>query len=343
MSLDQQLQNIWYGKSGFAWLLAPLSWLFGSIAAIRRGLFRYGVLPSVKLQQPVIVVGNLTVGGTGKTPLVIWLANRLSDRGQRVAVITRGYGGKSASWPQMVQGASDPALVGDESVLIAQQTRARVIAGPDRVVSAQQAIAQGAEIVISDDGLQHYRLQRDGELIVVDASRMFGNGRLLPAGPLREPVSRLQQADLLLLNQRSASEVVALPEMRIPMVSYRLDLTQLRALSSGAILPLADFYGKSVHVVTAIGHPQAFVAALEQAGMQVDARLLRDHAILTQADLEFGDDWPVLMTGKDAVKCRRFAAAHHWVVEAQVAMSDAAAAQVMQCVDDILKRAQAQH
>jgi tetraacyldisaccharide 4'-kinase len=331
--MDLRLQQLWYGESRLRWLLAPLSWLFGAIVVIRRSLFRSGALRSVRVSKPVIVVGNLTVGGTGKTPLVIWLANTLSAQGCNVAVITRGYGGKAGSWPQTVVTHSDPALVGDEAVLIAQQTQAIVIAGPDRVASAQQAIAAGAAVIISDDGLQHYRLQRDCELVVVDASRGFGNGWLLPAGPLREPVARLQQADLVLVNQRTEAQPI---QLAVPTVTYRIELTTLRALNADVTRPLADFRGQAVQVVTAIGNPQSFITVLQQHGLQVAARVLPDHAALTQADIEFDHDLPVLMTEKDAVKCQRLAGLRHWAVGAQVVLAEPARAQLLQCIQQAL-------
>jgi tetraacyldisaccharide 4'-kinase len=337
MSLDARFQQRWYGGARPALWLLPLSWLFGIIVALRRWLFRCGVLSSIKLNRPVIVVGNLSVGGTGKTPLVIWLANTLAAQGHRVGVVTRGYAGKAKAWPQAVLPASEPAWVGDEAVLIAQQTTALVYAGPDRVAAARQAIATGAAVIISDDGLQHYRLQRDVELVVIDASRWFGNGRLLPAGPLREPRERLTEADLVLVNQRSVSQSALLP---VPNVSYRVGVTQLRSLRSGETRPLASMSGQQVHVVTAIGNPQAFLQALRDAGLRLDARLLPDHAALTVDDIEFGDALPVLMTEKDAVKCRRFAGARHWAVGAAVVLDAADQTQLLQCINACLAKYQ---
>ncbi|MGC3980793.1 MAG: tetraacyldisaccharide 4'-kinase [Steroidobacteraceae bacterium] len=334
-SLDTRLQQLWYGGGRPFWLL-PLSWLFGLIAGLRRWLFRIGVLPSVKLSRPVIVVGNVTVGGTGKTPLVIWLANALQAQGRKVGVITRGYGGKAPHWPQAVQPDSDPVLVGDESVLIAQQTQALVYAGPDRVAAAQQAIVAGAELVISDDGLQHYRLQRDVELAVVDASRLFGNGLLLPAGPLREPPQRLREVDMVLLNQRSAGSKT--PELSVPSISYRVGLGQMRALVSNEIRDLSSLKGLQVHVVTGIGNPQAFIQALLDLGLRVDARVLPDHAQFVRDDIEFDDSLPVLMTEKDAVKCRRFAGAQHWAVAAEVLLDSVDEARLLHCLQQRLAR-----
>jgi tetraacyldisaccharide 4'-kinase len=335
MSLDLRLQQLWYGNSPAARLLLPLSWCFQLLVMLRRWCFANGWLKSYKLSKPVIVVGNLTVGGTGKTPLVIWLANELAALGQPIAVITRGYGGKAGSWPQTVLATSNPALVSDEAVLIAQQTNALVIAGPDRVASAEQAIAAGAEIIISDDGLQHYRLQRDCELMVVDASRGFGNGYLLPAGPLRESVARLKQADMVLLNQRTHVQSV---QLDAPTVSYQLELNQLRSIRSNTLRPVSELKGQRVHVVTAIGNPQGFIGALRQQGIVVQPRILPDHAALSRADIEFADDLPVLMTEKDAVKCTSIASSQHWAVGAQVVLTDLARVQLLQCVRDAMQK-----
>ncbi len=334
MAIDLQLQRLWYGKSRLVWLLLPFSWIFGALVELRRWCFDRGLFKRFSVGIPVIVVGNLTVGGTGKTPLVIWLANFLFAQKRKVAVITRGYGGQSDQWPQRVKPGSDPVQVGDEAVLIAQQTQAIVIAGPDRVANARQAIAEGAELIISDDGLQHYRMQRDLELVVVDNSRMFGNGFLLPAGPLREPVKRLQEADLVLLNQRDDSRSARLD---LPSVTYRIRLGNLRALKSEAIRAVAELNGQTVHVITAIGHPQSFISALEQLGLHVDARILPDHARLSRADIEFNDDLPVLMTEKDAVKCQHIADSRHWAVTTQVQLSTADEAQLIQCVQRALQ------
>ena len=334
MAIDLQLQRLWYGKSRLVWLLLPFSWIFGALVELRRWCFDRGLFKRFSVGIPVIVVGNLTVGGTGKTPLVIWLANSLFAQKRKVAVITRGYGGQSDQWPRRVKPGSDPVQVGDEAVLIAQQTQAIVIAGPDRVANARQAIAEGAELIISDDGLQHYRMRRDLELVVVDNSRMFGNGFLLPAGPLREPVKRLQEADLILLNQRDDSRPARLDP---PSVTYRIRLVNLRALKSEAIRAVAELNGQTVHVITAIGHPQSFISALEQLGLHVDARILPDHARLSRADIEFNDDLPVLMTEKDAVKCQHIADSRHWAVTTQVQLSTVDEAQLIQCVQRALQ------
>jgi tetraacyldisaccharide 4'-kinase len=337
MSLDTRFQQLWYDRPRAAWWLLPFSVLFALLISVRRWMFRAGVLRSIRVSCPVIVVGNLTVGGTGKTPLVIWLANALTAHGYRVGVITRGYGGKSRHWPQRVEASSMPAIVGDESVLIAQQTQALVFAGPDRVAAAQQAIAAGAQLVISDDGLQHYRLQRDLEWVVVDASRLFGNAHLLPAGPLREPVRRLSEVSRVLVNERLGGRHGAPPAaLNRPHITYRVGLTQLRSLKTGEQRELATLRGQQVHVVTGIGNPQAFLQALHEQGVRFDARILPDHASFTVDDIEFGDALLVLITEKDAVKCAAFATSRHWAVGAEVLLEAADQAQLVTEVQQCL-------
>lgn len=330
MSLDTRMQSLWYGNSRVAWLLLPLSGLFAGAMALRRWLYRAGVLKVIRVDRPVVVIGNISVGGTGKTPLVIWLARQLSAQGLKVAVIARGYRGKARQWPQVVNAGSDPELVGDEPVLIAQQTGVAVVAGPDRVADAQRAIELGADIIISDDGLQHYRLFRDCEIVVMDGDRKFGNGFLLPAGPLRELPARLQRADLLLVNQRGASMHASVLKEAL---QYRVTADGMRALTGSECRSLETLRGQQVHIVTGIGNPRSFISALQATGIKVLPRILPDHARFTPQDLQFGDALPVLMTAKDAVKCRQFdAGGNCWVVEAVVKMDDATAAIILNCI-----------
>ncbi len=205
--MDAFLQRVWYERRSqwFSLLLLPLSWLFAVIVALRRAAYRSGLAQSFRVSRPVIVVGNITVGGTGKTPMTIWLAEQLSARGLRVGIVLRGYGGTSTQWPRDVTNADTSAEeVGDEAVLLARRTGALVVAGPDRVAAAKRAIERGAQVVLCDDGLQHYRLARDLEIAVIDERRGLGNGRLLPSGPLREPASRLDSVDLKVLTRRSS-------------------------------------------------------------------------------------------------------------------------------------------
>jgi tetraacyldisaccharide 4'-kinase len=309
--MDSWLQRVWYGRSLWAWLLWPLAIIFALLSVTRRWAFRVGILRSVRVGKPIVVIGNITVGGTGKTPLVIWLAQELSRRGFRPAVITRGYGGNSAQWPIRVTADSDPRSVGDEAVLIAQRGDI-VIAGPDRVADAQAAIALGADVIVSDDGLQHYRLARDAEIAVVDGARVFGNGHYLPAGPLRESIERLDTVTAVVVTDRDGKPRPSSLARWHPLVA-RNRIHTATSLLSGERRSLTSFTG-AVHAIAGIGNPSAFFSALAEHGLQVNGRALPDHAQITKADLEFNDAVPVFMTEKDAVKCRPLADARMWVV-----------------------------
>ena len=330
-SADGFLQRVWYDRHAawFSLVLLPLSWLFRCIVAARRFAYRMGVLPSVRVGRPVVVIGNVTVGGTGKTPFTIWLADRLQAKGKRVGIVLRGYGGNSDRWPRDVQQDSSPQQVGDEAVLLAHRTAAIVVAGPDRVAAAQRAVERGAEIVLADDGLQHYRLARDREIVVIDGRRGVGNRRLLPAGPLREPVSRLAQADLRVVSWRDGA---ARPLTPVPAtIQVWARLSQATALVGGETRSLDTFKGTRVHAVAAIGNPQQFFAALQSIGIEVVPHAMPDHAQPGADDIRFPDQLPVLMTEKDAVKCRAIADQRHWAVRMDVMVSeqDAAAVQAM--------------
>jgi tetraacyldisaccharide 4'-kinase len=321
--VDSWLQRIWYGQSWQAWLLLPLSLIFACVSLTRRLAYRIGLLRGVRVGKPVIVIGNITVGGTGKTPLVIWLAQELARRGLRPAVITRGYGGQSITWPVNVTPDSDPRIVGDEAVLIAQRSGAIVIAGPDRVADARAAIALGAEVVVSDDGLQHYRLTRDFEIAVIDGERGFGNNFYLPAGPLRESRKRLDTVGAVLVTIRSATANRCEKLARWRPVNVYSRLRVANSLATHEQRPLGAFAGTVVHAVAGIGNPAAFFAALTEHGMKVAGRALADHAQITSAVLEFGDGAPVLMTEKDAVKCRGLSDTRLWSVPVEVEVENA--------------------
>lgn len=337
-SADSLLQRVWYNREA-PWLslaLLPLSWLFRLIVATRRAGYRLGLFRRVRVARPVIVIGNVTVGGTGKTPFTIWLASQLQARGVRVGIVLRGYGGNSVQWPRDVAADSSADEVGDEAVLLASRTDAIVVAGPDRVAAAQRAIQRGAQIVLSDDGLQHYRLARDCEIAVIDGRRGVGNRRLLPAGPLREPVSRLAETDLRVVSWRDGGARPLSPAPATIQVWARL--AQATALIGGETRPLESFAGTRVHAVAAIGHPQQFFAALQQLGIEVAPHPLPDHARLTAADIRFDDELPVLMTEKDAVKCAPLADHRHWAVRMDVMITEQDARAVHAILERMVRR-----
>ena len=311
------IESHWERVTPVSALLYPLSLLFGAAVKVRRGLYGGGISPSIRLPVPVIVIGNITVGGTGKTPLVLWLAEFLRARGLQPGIVCRGYGGRSRS-AQRVAPESDPLVVGDEAVLLARRGRCEVWAGADRVAAALALLAAQApcDIVISDDGLQHYALARDLEICVVDGGRGFGNGWLLPAGPLREPPSRLAQVDAIVVNHDLRGEphptLAGLPD-HIPRVNMRVEGREFRNLANPAqrVGP-EHFRGKTVHAIAGIGNPQRFFSLLRLFGLDIAARSFPDHHPYTAADLAYAGTDAVLMTEKDAVKCRRFARESYW-------------------------------
>ncbi|HEX8778683.1 MAG TPA: tetraacyldisaccharide 4'-kinase [Rhodanobacter sp.] len=303
MALADELSTIWYGTGRSPWWTWPLAGLYGALGALRRVLYRAGLLRRVRLPVPVIVIGNLTAGGTGKTPLTIALGEALRARGFRPGVVSRGHGGRQRG-PMLLEGTPDPTMVGDEPCLI-HASGVPVAVGRDRPAAAQRLVADGCDLVIADDGLQHYRLARDVEICVIDGGRRFGNGRLLPAGPLREPLRRLSRVDLRVCNGDTPQAG------EYPM---RLAGGDAATLDGVRRQPLADFTGRRVHAVAGIGNPARFFASLRDAGIEVVEHAFPDHHAFVASDLAFGDELPVLMTDKDAVKCAGFAQPHWWRV-----------------------------
>ena len=306
MAIADDLQRRWYEPDASpAWWALPASALYGGVIALRRWLYRGRWLRSVVLPVPVIVVGNLVAGGAGKTPLTIALVEGLRARGSKPGVVSRGYGG-TASTPMLLDAQPDPAGVGDEPALIKLRTGAPVAVGAERHAAARLLLDQDVDLIIADDGLQHYALARNVEICVVDGTRRFGNARLLPAGPLREPASRLREVDFVVCNGG---------EPRTGEVPMSLALGD--AVSMGEPRqrrPLAAFAGRSAHGVAGIGHPRRFFEALRAQGVAVIEHAFQDHHRYAARDLDFDNDLPVLMTEKDAVKCRAFAKPGWWEV-----------------------------
>jgi tetraacyldisaccharide 4'-kinase len=312
--MRSRVERMWYGPAGPMWL-APFSFLYGAIMAVRSLLYRLGLRHRVKVGVPVVVVGNLTVGGTGKTPLVAWLSHKLSAVGLRVAIVSRGYGG-SAHGVTRVTVHSRPSEVGDEPLLLARRAQATVFVGRDRVAAAKQAVADGADIIICDDGLQHLALARHCEMVVIDGQRGFGNGCLLPRGPLRERPRRLRRVNAVIVNG-----AITAPDFQLPRLVSRTHFAMnmrpgdARPVSGGAALrSLASFRATGVHAVAAIGNPQRFFDTLREAGLDLFVHPLPDHHAFKPGDLDFGDSLPILMTEKDAVKCAPFADDRCWYV-----------------------------
>ncbi|WP_455205802.1 tetraacyldisaccharide 4'-kinase [Kaarinaea lacus] len=302
----KSIDQYWYQPSLISLLLLPLSWLFCLLVFLRRGLFKLGLLKSYALPVPVIVVGNISVGGTGKTPLVVSVVQHLKSQGYKPGIVSRGYGGRATSWPQSVQADSDPQQVGDEPVLLARRAQCPVVVSPQRVQAAHALLEQyDCDVIISDDGLQHYALRRDIEIVVVDGERRFGNSRCLPAGPLREPVSRLSRVDFIVANGAAVNGEFSMQLLMQDAVNL------LKPQQSAAV---DDFSSQKVHAVAAIGNPQRFFKQLKNQHIDLIEHAFADHFAFSAEDLDFQDDLPVLMTEKDAVKCQGFANSLHWCV-----------------------------
>ena len=305
--------RFWYAPEVLGVLLAPAGWLVALFAIARRAAYRHGMRRSWRIGCPVVVVGNLSVGGTGKTPLVIAIAKLLAARGVRVGVICRGYRGTGSRWPRKVLPDSDPGRVGDEAVLLARRTGVPVAAGPNRIAAGRILFRRSkCEVILCDDGLQHLRLARDVEIVVIDGVRRHGNGRCLPAGPLREPLGRLASVDLVVANGAAAPGELEM----------RLDLGDAVNLADPGMTRRIDaFRGEAVHAVCAIGHQERFFRALESRGLTIVRHPFPDHHPFREEEVRFPDDAAVLMTEKDAVKCERFADSRHWSVPVDAVLS----------------------
>lgn len=318
------LTRLWYGNAPLAAFLEPLACLYGAVVRLRRRAYAARLLRQYRVGIPVVVVGNLVVGGTGKTPLVAWLALELKARGYGVGIISRGYG-RAGSAVRLVEANATWQDVGDEPLLLAERTGCITAVGADRVAAGRLLRAQGVDLIVSDDGLQHLRLARDCRIVVVDAERGFGNGRLLPAGPLREPIAQLAEADAVVVNGASPAAMLfeLCQSFAAPVVQMQLVPGAAQALSGTGERALASFSGSRVHGVAGIGNPARFFRELRRFGLEVIEHAFSDHHPLVASDLDFGDDLPVLMTEKDAVKCRGFADARLWSVPVTAQLDDA--------------------
>ena len=303
------LNEAWYKDHFIGTWLMPFSFIFTDIVKFRRWMYKKGYKPVEKLPVPVIIVGNITLGGTGKTPLVIYLVEQLKAAGFKPGVISRGYGGQSESWPLQVTTESDVLQIGDEPLLIAQQANCPVAVGPVRADSARLLIENEAcDVIISDDGLQHYALHRDIEIVVIDGERRFGNNFCLPSGPLREPQERIQEVDFVVCNGGEPEENEILMQLE---GAYAVNMkTHERK-------PLNEFKELSCHAMAGIGNPQRFFDLLKQYGLNCQTHYFPDHYAYTEKDISYKGAQAILMTEKDAVKCLSFASEQHWCVPVQ--------------------------
>ncbi|WOJ95747.1 tetraacyldisaccharide 4'-kinase [Congregibacter brevis] len=301
------VERAWFQPPKLLLLLLPLEWLFAGVTALRRAAYRKGWFASGHPGVPVIVVGNISVGGTGKTPVVIGIVRALVDRDLRVAVVSRGYGG-SGKGVIPVSADSDYRVVGDEALLMAQSTSAKVVVAKDRLAAARYAANQGVDVIVSDDGLQHYALGRDVEVVTSDAKTGFGNGHLLPVGPLREPRRRLASVDFFLL--RGGQD---------PHSGTAYKALQFRRLSNGETRSIgAPGFGPKVHAVAAIAQPQRFFDSLRELGLTPVEHRFVDHRAYQVDDFESLSDLPIVMTSKDAVKCPNELEVDAWVLDMEI-------------------------
>ncbi len=317
------LEAVWYGRSPVAWLLAPFAGLFWLGTTVRRRAYRSGWLQSQRLPVPVLVVGNLTVGGTGKTPVTAWLAALCVQSGFHPGIVSRGYGGRPSPEPRLVSPDDDAGDVGDEPLLLRRQTGVPVCVHPDRVAAGRRLVAAGVNVVIADDGLQHYRLQRDLEIAVLDGQRRLGNGFLLPAGPLREPASRLADVDLVLVNGGPAGA----GEFAIGSA-----ISGLHSLDGHSQCALRDLRRQSVRMLAGIGNPGRFRAELAAAGLVVEAVPVPDHGRVDLEALCRASAVPIVMTEKDAVKYRPVGGCPVWVAAVDFQVPAAVGDRVLECL-----------
>lgn len=318
------LQQAWYRGAPWLLLLRPLEFLFRGAIALRRALYAYGLLASYRSSLPVVVVGNITLGGTGKTPVVIALATALQERGLRVGIVSRGYGATGLAFPLLVDSSSTAEHCGDEALLIARRTGCACAVDPVRANAVKLLETLGGiDIIVSDDGLQHYALARDLEILMCDAKVAFGNGRCLPEGPLREPLRRLDSVDFVLTRGGTDSQA-----------AVQLQPEALVNVRTGEVRSLTDHkLSSSVYAVAGVALPQSFFQSLRQLGFSADEHSFPDHHPFTEKDLYRLDDKPIIMTEKDAVKCRHLAGDNSWYLQVRAVLPEAVVLAAFALVD----------
>lgn len=328
------IEKVWFeGHKAKRWLvplLLPFSLLFLLLSSLRRLLFKFGIKSSIKVNCPVVIVGNIGVGGNGKTPVVLFLVDQLTKQGIKVGVLSRGYGGSAPHYPYLLTDKSTAKESGDEPALIFQRCNIPVVVGADRIEAANKLIEQGCQIIISDDGLQHYRLRREYELLVVDAKRLFGNGLLLPAGPLRERTTRLNSVNRIILNdiEGIAADNPNLVNSKSPINNMQLQAERVINLKTGEERTLAAFINEQpqINAIAGIGDPQRFFNYLVKLGFDINKHQgFIDHQAYNEslfASIDSNEDkMSLLMTEKDAVKCKIFAQEHWWYLPVDAVFS----------------------
>ena len=330
MSTERFWINAWHDKKAWLALLLPISWLFSALSSLRRGYlqFRHQGTP---FAAPVVVIGNISVGGSGKTPLIIALVRALHEKGYSVGVVSRGYGGKAQSYPLVVTHSTPVSESGDEPLLIASSCGCPVVVDPNRANAVRSLIELfSCDLILSDDGLQHYRMHRDVEVAVIDATRGLGNSFTLPAGPLREPHKRLDEVDMVVRNGGSNE----MPDLDKSGKTSHVQLIPvgLRKFGSDRLITLDDWVDSmSVHAVAGIGHPERFAITLMDMGFKPELHAKNDHEALSIRDVQFSDKCAVIITEKDAVKYKDLAPDNLWVLEVRMPLSDEFVDKLLSC------------
>ncbi len=351
LKLQHWIEARWYAATPSALkLLMPLEKLYLKLLAHRKKAYQSGKKTAYHPNVPVIVVGNINVGGSGKSPLVAALAKHFASLGYKSGIVSRGYGGKANYYPQSVTIHSDPQQVGDEPLMLAYQTGLPIAVDPKRPNAVKLLIEEeGCDLIIADDGLQHLALGRDIEIVVIDAARGIGNGHCLPVGPLREPPSRLNSVDWVIFQQANQavdqvinteleSTVLKNVALKKPLQSYALEFSGWRRGDGHWQKDCPFKQGETIHALAGIGNPSRFFNQLKHLGLTLIEHPLADHALLTQQHLEFNDNQPLVMTAKDAVKLYPWLSQRHWVAEVTANLPDAFLFQLQNQVADIYKR-----
>ena len=311
--LETLIEKVWYSKNIFSLLLSPISLIYISIIYLRYTLYQLGLISITKINVPTIVIGNIVAGGTGKTPLVIWLAKHFKDKGFLPGIVSRGYGGTYLSNIELVKPTSNPLLVGDEPVIIARNTNCPVVVAKKRAKGAKKLVEKyNCNIILCDDGMQHYSLARDIEIAVIDGQRRFGNNYCFPAGPLREPKSRIFKADLIVSKYNART------------CEHKMDYTYNQLVSLNELsktIPISDLHDMTVHAIAGINNPDHFFSYLRSHKLELIIHKFPDHYSYTEDDVKFNDNFPVVMTEKDAVKCLNYSSDKHWYIPISAELS----------------------
>lgn len=327
-SKQQNLNRIWYKGAAIPMRYKLLNKLFATVSQTRKFLYQKGILKSHKIKCPVVIVGNISVGGVGKTPFVIWLVNQLQNKGFKVGVVSRGYGGKREHEPLLVIPQTAVKASGDEALLIAKHTNAPVFVGKNRVKAAEKLNSEyRVDVIISDDGLQHYALKRDVEIVLIDAKYGLGNEKLLPAGPLREYKSRLEDVDRVIYKGKKPNHDYFQYQ---PLMVYALgDIKNQKSIES--------FRNQHINALAGIAHPDSFFNMLSEQGLAVVKNPLNDHEVLTEAHFDFGNEDPIFITEKDAVKCVDMKLNNVWVVVLKLVVKPQTKKAVLDRIMEVIK------